>query len=168
MNTNAIYESIFKTTVPAAVQITHATFTDEQLDAVRAINPEYPERLTAPIDPEIALVVSALVAATPDGQVVDNHRTNGKTIKAGGFAIMGDGQVALLLSNALFCLNWVYVDAEDGKSHLSTWSIAGNVNAKGKTLRQAVTDYNAERIDYMQQGVPCVNPGSMILGWVEI
>ncbi len=47
----------------------------------------------------------------------------------------------------VFCINPLYV-GEDGKIHLSTMSVGGNVCTVNRTIEDAVTLYNEEREQY--------------------
>lgn len=59
----------------------------------------------------------------------------------------GAVEVCFATDNSSFCVNPFYVSKEDGKVHLSTWSIGSTVRRNGtKTLEEAIDDANKEAL----------------------
>jgi len=59
----------------------------------------------------------------------------------------GAVEVCFATDDSSFCVNPFYVSGEDGKVHLSTWSIGCTVRRNGtKTLEEAIEDANKEAL----------------------
>ena len=82
--------------------------------------------------------------------VIDDHNTGGKELKLAGLGLLqiGDREHAVaLLDKTVFCLNPVKM-GEDGKPHLSTSSVGGNIEARvTPSLECALELFNAEAKD---------------------
>lgn len=70
-----------------------------------------------------------------------NDHTN-EELKLEGYVITENDFVCPILFGKYFCLNYLYVDEEDGKIHLSTTSVAGDLDLRFNTLKHAVKVYN--------------------------
>jgi hypothetical protein len=73
---------------------------------------------------------------------INTHNGLNKEEKFDGFGVLKNGYIVLLMEDTYFCLNHMFV--EEGKLHLSTMSVAGNIISKGITMEQAVANYNSD------------------------
>jgi hypothetical protein len=81
--------------------------------------------------------------AINNGQInfIDNH--DGKEKRLDGYVVLKRGNVCPIYVGSSFCLNYLYLDDEDNKIHLSQMSVAGNVYARGKGIFAAIDEYNS-------------------------
>mgnify|MGYP003622650392 CR=1 FL=1 len=71
-----------------------------------------------------------------------NDHTN-EELKLEGYVITENDFVCPILFGKHFCLNYLYVDEEDGKIHLATSSVAGDLDLRFNTpIEHAVKVYN--------------------------
>jgi hypothetical protein len=83
---------------------------------------------------------------------INTHNRRNSEEKFDGFAVLRNGYIVLLMNDTYFCLNEMYV--EDGKLHLSTLSVAGNIISKDLDMSVAVNNYNEEYIRYNEENAP--------------
>lgn len=60
--------------------------------------------------------------------VIDNHDDSER--KLYGVALLSNGTVGALIDSWCFCINELYLSNKDGRVHLSTYSVGGNVYHK--------------------------------------
>jgi hypothetical protein len=80
---------------------------------------------------------------------INDHKSSDNEEKFEGFVVLRNGHVCLIFKSSYFCLNRMYVDKE-GKLHLSTGSVAGNVITAGTTVEKAIEKYNSDLIESMK------------------
>jgi hypothetical protein len=100
------------------------------------------------IIPEVRLA-DLLEVAFKAETYINDHRSNDNEEKFEGFVVLRNGHVCLIFKSSYFCLNRMYVDKE-GKLHVSTGSVAGNVITAGTTVEKAIEKYNSDLIESMK------------------
>ena len=86
------------------------------------------------------------IAATIESPMwVDNHTK--KVISIAAVAVLSIGterhHIVPLLKDALFCINGTCKDSGD-VWYLSTWSLSGNMDTRGKSIEEAIEVFNEE------------------------
>lgn len=74
-----------------------------------------------------------------DNCIIDDHTDNNR--KCIGFVVLANGHICEIFEEQIFCLNAMYI-ADDGKPHISRWSVAGNVDHKFKSMSKRIELYN--------------------------
>ena len=93
-----------------------------------------------------------------DCMVADNHR-DGEIIKVDGLVILGNGEICPIFhkSSRYWSLNSLYISENDGKVHLSTWSVGGTMMAG--ELTKSVEQYNKSIWNFLES--------QKIVGYIE-
>lgn len=112
---------------------------------------------------EVEEKVGIAMAGVKDNTVIDNH--TGKPITIAGFAVLESGYVCCLLNGTIFCLNSIYTEL-GGRTHLSTASIGGNIDARARSLPIAIEAYNDEIQRLRDSGMLITN--MKVVGYVLI
>lgn len=128
-----------------------------ELTMIGRVDPDFSTQEEAEEKVDIAM------AGVENGTVIDNH--TGKPIGIGGFAILESGYVCCLLNGTIFCLNSIYTEL-NGRTHLSTASIGGNIDARARSLPVAIEAYNDEIQKLRDSGMLITN--MKIAGYVLI
>lgn len=95
--------------------------------------------------------LTAAFAGLKDGTIVNTHNGWNTPVPCAGIAVLRSGNVVALFEGVNFCLNAVVTD-ENGITKLTPWSVAGNVYARGQTLKEAIEQYNSELTKAIESG----------------
>lgn len=105
------------------------------------------------VNTAIAKINATIIArlALSRGSYIDDHRTGNSaecTTNAVGRFVIGEREhIVMLMDGKRFCLNPVEL-GENGRVHLSTGSVGGNLDAKSYSLKEAVANFNEQSKGY--------------------
>lgn len=86
-------------------------------------------------------VMAALVES--GGRYIDDHNGQETSVKYAAIFQRPDQEdiIVPLLTGTYFCLNGMHI-AEDGKVHLSRWSVGGVIDGRTMTLQESIDHFN--------------------------